>query len=105
MKTTIKLLALAATIVGIGLVNVAAVSGGPAADSTGSSVTLPSVSRGAPSKAAEEPGPAVGEPAAAPAKEDKTGQLDYTPPNADMPEGRRADTGDVVCPGTDPCGP
>lgn len=109
MKTTIKLLALAVTIVGITLVTAAAVSGGPAAVSSGSSVTLSRTSDESPAKAvepAEPAAPAVVAPAAAPAAmEDKSGAVIYIAPNADVPEHLRAPTGDATCPGKEPCGP
>jgi len=109
MNTTIKLLALSVTIVGLALVTAAAVSRGPAAVSTDSSVTLSGASGGSPSKAvkpAVAPAPAVVAPAAAPADQEfKSGHVPYRAPNAAVPEDQRAPTGDATCPGTQPCGP
>ena len=109
MKTAIKLLALSVTIVGITLVTAAAVSGGPATVSSGSSVTLSRPSDESPAKAVEPAkpaAPAVVAPAAAPADDVvKVGQIPYVAPNADVPEELRAPTGDATCPGKEPCWP
>ncbi len=36
---------------------------------------------------------------------DRTGQLLYTPPNADVPESERPNPDHVICPNKEPCGP
>ena len=115
MKTGIEKLALAMAIVAVTLVTAATVSGGPASASSGASITLSKTSDGSPAKALEPAAPAAAATAVAPSAVapqaapadgvDRVGQIPYKAPNADVPEAQRAPTGDVTCPGKEPCGP
>jgi hypothetical protein len=123
MRTARRVAALSATIIAILLVSAAASARTPAVsesrsptlstvnqgqgDEHGAAEVNRPVSDGTTSAGAPEvkSGPLPYSAPAAGVDVVKSGQLPYTAPNAAVPEAQRAGSGDIVCPGKDPCGP
>lgn len=104
MKTILRALALTAIVVGVGVVD-RAPTGSPVEDSRADASTVPAPAP--PEVLVKTVAPAV-VPAFPVSEADgvsRTGQLIYTPPNADVPESERRNPDDVICPNREPCGP
>lgn len=109
MKIAIRLFAVSLAVIGMTVVAAAAATGSRATAPPGPSVILLGTSDESAAHGwtpAESAAPALAAPTAVPADDVvRVGQVPYLAPNADVPEALRAPTGDIACPGKEPCGP